>query len=83
VSQLDQDILRLENTLHELRHKRDEMHSFAMAHKGLISPIRLVPPEIITEVFLHSAGEDFGSPLLFASICSRWRAIALASSQLW
>ncbi|KZP22093.1 hypothetical protein FIBSPDRAFT_687916, partial [Athelia psychrophila] len=83
VSQLDQDILRLENTLHELRRKRDEMKSFTLAHKTLVSPIRRVPPEIITEVFLHSADGNLGSPLLLASICSRWRSIALSSPQLW
>ncbi|KZP02992.1 hypothetical protein FIBSPDRAFT_685651, partial [Athelia psychrophila] len=83
VLQLDQDILRLENTLHELCRKRDEMHSFVMAHKALVSPIRRVPPEIITEVFLYSAEGNLESPIFLASICSRWRSIALSSPQFW
>lgn len=83
VSQLDQDISRLEDAIAELRRKRDERHSFLMAHKALVSPIRRVPPEIITEVFLHSAEGNFKSPVVLASICSRWRSIALFSPRLW
>ncbi|KZP22080.1 hypothetical protein FIBSPDRAFT_716205, partial [Athelia psychrophila] len=83
VSQLDQDTSRLKSTIVELCRKCDERQSFAMAHKALVSPIRQVPPEIITEVFLHSAEGNFESPIFLASICSRWRTIALSSPQLW
>ncbi|KZP22084.1 hypothetical protein FIBSPDRAFT_825072, partial [Athelia psychrophila] len=83
VLQLDQDILRLENTIGELCRKRDEIQSFAIAHKALVSPIRQVPPEVITEVFLHSVEGNHESPLLLASICRRWRLIALSSPQIW
>ncbi|KZP14031.1 hypothetical protein FIBSPDRAFT_935949 [Athelia psychrophila] len=82
VSQLDQEMLRLETSLAELRRKHDEKQQYIMAHKALISTIRQVPPEIITDIFrLCLRGCPRITPRL-ASICRRWRTIIFSSPQL-
>ncbi|KZP14291.1 hypothetical protein FIBSPDRAFT_935818 [Athelia psychrophila] len=85
VSQLNQDICACkEPSLScELRRKRSEAQSFARAQQTLVAPIRQMPAEIITDIFLHCIEDSLAHPILLASICSRWRAIALASTRLW
>jgi hypothetical protein len=51
-----------------------------------ISPIQCLPTEILSDIFMHSRSSDYpdqGAALLFAQICSRWRAIALSMPWLW
>ncbi|KZP06125.1 hypothetical protein FIBSPDRAFT_705957, partial [Athelia psychrophila] len=63
--------------------KRSEAQSFARAQQTLVAPIRQMPAEIITDIFLHCIEDSLAHPILLASICSRWRAIVLASPRLW
>ncbi|KZP22107.1 hypothetical protein FIBSPDRAFT_953196 [Athelia psychrophila] len=85
IAQLEQGIFYLENRISELRLEREERLAFATAHKALVSPLRRTPPEIFTEIFLHCVGGslEHPNPTLLASICSRWRSIALSSPELW
>ncbi|KAJ7037936.1 hypothetical protein C8F04DRAFT_1090692 [Mycena alexandri] len=55
------------------------------------SPIRMLPTELVSEIFLHfipiypNAPPVFGteSPTLLTQICHKWREIALATPALW
>ncbi|KZP02648.1 hypothetical protein FIBSPDRAFT_711784, partial [Athelia psychrophila] len=85
-SQLELGILHLESKISELRKEREARLAFAIAHKALVSPLRRTPPEIFTQIFLHCVEENLEHPMTpihLASICSRWRSIALSSPQLW
>ncbi|KAJ7639467.1 hypothetical protein FB45DRAFT_427295 [Roridomyces roridus] len=53
-------------------------------------PFTTVPPEIITEIFVHclSSNPDgrprlYCAPLLLLRVCRSWREIALAAPRLW
>ncbi|KAF7364124.1 F-box domain-containing protein [Mycena sanguinolenta] len=54
-------------------------------------PISQLPPEIISEIFLHflpayperPEHPGLSSPLLLCAICREWRAIAIGTPQLW
>lgn len=82
VSQLDHEILRLEANLVEIHRKRDEKNKYIFAHKALVAPIRQLPPEIITGIFLLCLpGCPTISPRL-AAVCRRWRTIILSCPQV-
>jgi hypothetical protein len=70
--------------------------SLIMRCKAVLSPIRRVPTEIWSMIFLMSlnADEDYNedyfvearedeAPLNIAGVCQRWRAIALSTPSLW
>ncbi|KAJ7616130.1 hypothetical protein FB45DRAFT_935332 [Roridomyces roridus] len=82
--------LRLEATNMESSRVQQEQ----AALRGAISPIRRFPPEILAAVFLSSLAEARSAslyrsddsrqpPNIFGQVCSRWRAVALATPQLW
>ncbi|KAL0947468.1 hypothetical protein HGRIS_014978 [Hohenbuehelia grisea] len=57
---------------------------------GAKSSILLFPPEVLSEIFLHCLPKGrppvvhaSEAPLLLGSICSLWRAVALATPGLW
>ncbi|KAJ6561932.1 hypothetical protein B0H19DRAFT_1375213 [Mycena capillaripes] len=48
------------------------------------SEIHRLPTEIISEIFVHcSTKHDGCKPRLVATVCTRWREVALATSKLW
>ncbi|KAG5640432.1 hypothetical protein DXG03_008674 [Asterophora parasitica] len=61
--------------------------TMANFYKSLLSPIRLLPPEILGQIFLYAVESHApvrrGSPLSFTLVCSAWRQAALGCSNLW
>ncbi|KAJ7897738.1 hypothetical protein B0H13DRAFT_2337798 [Mycena leptocephala] len=49
-----------------------------------VHPVLGIPPEILSEIFLHCVELTYRrSPLRLASICNAWRAVALSTPALW
>lgn len=89
VRRLDQKVARLLAAADDARAERDTLQTFIDCHKVILSPVRRIPPEIISEIFLHTCGyryDVFNSregPWVLGQICSRWRAVALNCSTIW
>ncbi|KAJ7644636.1 hypothetical protein FB45DRAFT_1053343 [Roridomyces roridus] len=65
---------------------RDQERDLLAALRPLIAPIRKLPVELLTEVFLllvDSTGDWLLSALLVSQICAHWRRVACATPQLW
>ncbi|KZV85363.1 hypothetical protein EXIGLDRAFT_775651 [Exidia glandulosa HHB12029] len=57
-----------------------------LARSASISPIHRLSPELLLQIFYHLLnGRDWGSQpsFLAASVCTRWRKLALGSPRLW
>ncbi|KDR67477.1 hypothetical protein GALMADRAFT_258052 [Galerina marginata CBS 339.88] len=75
------------------RHKIGQANRFVRQHKGLVSPMRRLPPEIIQEVFLWIVPGvqqtpsrwrwNVDLPWRIGQVCRSWRVNALAVSSLW
>ncbi|KAJ7587983.1 hypothetical protein C8J56DRAFT_755784, partial [Mycena floridula] len=54
-----------------------------------ISPVRSIPPEILTEIFSRCITERYNPssrsaiPRILSQVCSSWRALAISSPALW
>lgn len=96
VSQLDDEILRLQAALKELKHKRQGLQSYVNDHKVLVAPMLRFPSEVLSEIFRQCIVVDWldgipeyastsfdKTPLICASICSQWRNVALITPRLW
>jgi hypothetical protein len=91
ISRLDGEITRLQVVLDGLTNKRDALQTYTHSHTALVAPIRRLPPEVLSEIFLRYNDKNSLSylqrlntaPLLLGSVCSRWRAIALSTPRLW
>ncbi|KAF5391597.1 hypothetical protein D9757_002548 [Collybiopsis confluens] len=70
--------------------QRDQVQTDIEALQAVISPIRRLPLEILSEIFVEcfpkikftrpSAHEP---PLLLAQICRRWRHVAISTPKIW
>ena len=90
ISRLDGEITRLNAVLDGLTRKRDALQTYTHLHTALVAPIRRLPPEVLSEIFLHYNDENNISnfrlntaPLQLGGVCSRWRTIALSTPRLW
>jgi hypothetical protein len=78
----DRDIDQLKAVLEQRRQGRRALHKLRNVHANLLSPINRLPPELLTEIFLLWTKEASDVSVI-AAVCSRWRELALSTSQLW
>ncbi|KAK0207176.1 hypothetical protein IW262DRAFT_1536787 [Armillaria fumosa] len=73
---------------------RAALCNFIRRHQSVISAVRRLPPEIISEIFLHTLSwDDWNSypeihntrlgPWSYSCVSRLWRAVALSLPQLW
>ncbi|KAF7967415.1 hypothetical protein HWV62_34389 [Athelia sp. TMB] len=69
--------------------KRTDLCNYAAASKGLISPLRHLPAEILSEIFIHTLPPfpfellPSETPLVLELVCRRWRDVIRATPALW
>ncbi|KAJ6508395.1 hypothetical protein C8R45DRAFT_441657 [Mycena sanguinolenta] len=90
IARMDAQIAEMELSLVQLKEKRALLQEPVDAHRALISPMRLVPQDILLEIFFsclpsqHNALIDHNeAPLLLGRICRYWRSVAYSSPILW
>ncbi|KAF7300347.1 hypothetical protein HMN09_00918000 [Mycena chlorophos] len=90
LAHLNDQVARLQVILDDAVRARDELQAAIKAHEALISPMRRVPDDILSVIFLHTLpttretalSRDEG-PLLLMQVCQYWRALTLAVPRLW
>ncbi|THU92104.1 hypothetical protein K435DRAFT_967817 [Dendrothele bispora CBS 962.96] len=90
----DTEIVRLETTISALKHKRTHLERYLANCRSLLSPIRRLPLEILTLVFLYLCREpikefgisdfDIALPAFdLSQVCAIWREVALNTPAIW
>ncbi|KAF9266435.1 hypothetical protein L218DRAFT_985579 [Marasmius fiardii PR-910] len=81
---------KLRSILEKLEVEKAYLQRYIDEYRTLLSPIRKLPPEILTEIFLLccQAPSTFQRPLrappmVIAQTCSFWRRLALDTPLLW
>ncbi|KAG2133639.1 uncharacterized protein EDB93DRAFT_1331395 [Suillus bovinus] len=74
----------------KLVEKKDRITQSISLHKGLVSGLRRLPTEILSEIFHHCLPEScdqlpsgLQAPLLLTEVCRRWREVAIGTRSLW
>ncbi|KAF7965172.1 hypothetical protein HWV62_45268 [Athelia sp. TMB] len=88
---LDDALAHITSIRKRLSQKRSAFQVFSNKLKALVSPIRIVPPEIFAEIFSYLKGDYRDKApaqartetLLPTHVCQRWREIALSTPTLW
>jgi len=89
-----EDLSEHQQEMKKLIAQRDEAQSLLEAQRAILSPIRRVPIEILSEIFLHTLHNRCSneispypspnnSPMLLSNICLSWRKLALDLPLLW
>ncbi|KAJ7857777.1 hypothetical protein B0H13DRAFT_1156463 [Mycena leptocephala] len=91
---LNAQILELRARYRELIMQRNRRKKRVRTLRAITSPLRVLPPEILSLIFMNCPRADAGTrairnpspllaPLLLVQICSRWRRVALDTPMLW
>jgi hypothetical protein len=90
LSTVDTMTAQLETQMEALKTKHAAVTSFAAAHRALLSPIRRVPADILTTIFLLCFESEIEPkmvacqpPLLFTCVCRRWRELVISTPSFW
>lgn len=92
ISLIDAEIVSLQSQIHNLNaalaqslQKRNDAKLHALQHRCILSPIRRVPPELISEIFDLVCGGEAGKrlPWYLGHISRSWRHTALSLGHLW
>ncbi|KAL1682374.1 hypothetical protein EV122DRAFT_274484 [Schizophyllum commune] len=69
--------------------RRSDVERQQAASRAMLSPVRQIPPEVMSKIFEFATPEDWTQALVgtrmlnFAAVCKVWRTIALETPQLW
>ncbi|KAK6996924.1 hypothetical protein R3P38DRAFT_2447328, partial [Favolaschia claudopus] len=84
IDSLNEAIAHLQKALEKLEQNRTDLETYVEKHKALISPIRRIPLEILSEIFIlvccplgHRSTSESDPSLLLGSVCSSWRSLSL------
>jgi len=95
---IEGQLRRLTTTLQLLAAEHTRVSDVVSNYKGILSPFRRLPGEILSEIFLASVGptkEKLALPKptnsidssqgawVLSQVSSKWRAVALSDSRLW
>ncbi|KAK6977581.1 hypothetical protein R3P38DRAFT_2810119 [Favolaschia claudopus] len=87
---IEAEIADLQKAIDKLEEKRRDLNVYVDGHKALISPVRRMPPDVLSEIFIaclpthrNCAMSASEAPVLLGRICSSWRALSLATPRLW
>ncbi|CAA7263137.1 unnamed protein product [Cyclocybe aegerita] len=90
LTEVDAERTHLLTVLRTLSKEKTALERYILPHAVLISPIRLVPDDVLREIFLHCLAHPYAStmdahrpPLLLGRVCSRWRTLLYATSAMW
>ncbi|KDQ65153.1 hypothetical protein JAAARDRAFT_168081, partial [Jaapia argillacea MUCL 33604] len=89
LSQAQAHVSALDDQIADLKRKREGAFLHVQDIQSLSSPIRHLPPEILSEVFMDCLDQDHKGPLLhtqpllLSAVCCHWRVVALATPALW
>src|SRR5882762_1469322 len=89
---LDEEIDQLQAVLVELQRKHDALAMHLQAHRNLLAPVRKLPMEVMSEIFIlclpdkqhDSNGYALSHAVLLpGQICRLWREAALSTPSMW
>ncbi|KAJ7231042.1 hypothetical protein B0H12DRAFT_1029654, partial [Mycena haematopus] len=95
LASLKDEIYKVKEKLKHLEAERASLFSHHAQHKGILSPLRRMPPELLTEIFsstLPSSKEAWSgrrkhymdhSSWVLSHVSSRWRTISLSTPSMW
>ncbi|KAJ8073848.1 hypothetical protein AAF712_003297 [Marasmius tenuissimus] len=85
----EDEIRRLRSTIMALETKRNWLKSSVTRYHSLLSPIRSLPPEILSMIFAFSCEANpldvchVPPAVTLSFVCAQWRTIVLSSPSLW
>ncbi|KAJ6585369.1 hypothetical protein B0H19DRAFT_1109349 [Mycena capillaripes] len=90
LARVDAQIEEMEIMLSQLKEKRAMLKTPIDAHRALMSPIRRIPRDVLSEIFfsclpsVHNALIDPAeAPLLLGRICRHWRSVSYSTPSIW
>lgn len=90
LAQLESEVARIQSLLNALLLRRDHAKTFVEAHRALMSPIRRLPQETLSEIFIrclpegrHAIRSVAEAPLLLTAVSREWRRAAINTPALW
>ncbi|KAF7349125.1 F-box domain-containing protein [Mycena venus] len=86
IADAEAKVVHFDAQIKNFTHLREQELSRISSLKAAIAPIRKVPPELVTEIFLDvacSSTSQFQSALQLSQVSVRWRELALRIPRLW
>jgi hypothetical protein len=90
LTEYDKEISRLHSAIFVLEERKKNLGSQMQRLQKLLSPVRKLPREVLSEIFLYCdptfrIGPDgiHAPSRSIAAVCTYWRSIALSDRQLW
>ncbi|KAJ7057545.1 hypothetical protein C8F01DRAFT_319351 [Mycena amicta] len=80
-------LAEIESQIQTLLYARDRQRARVAALKSAVAPVRMLPADVLTEIFLsvvkRSTSKRVKRALRVSAVCADWRQLALSTPRLW
>ncbi|KAJ7702045.1 hypothetical protein B0H16DRAFT_1347741, partial [Mycena metata] len=91
ILQIEEQINLLQQVLNGLASRKQELQGFIIDHRRMLSPLRRLPTELLSAIFLEcsqtgSGAFSFCNPAVeppVTRVCRSWRAVILSTPRVW
>ncbi|KAJ7306163.1 hypothetical protein DFH08DRAFT_517625 [Mycena albidolilacea] len=84
-TRLEARIAAVQSLLEKLRVDCDNLDDDIQAHEGTLSPLRRIPIELLSLIFVFASRFKYlePTPWTASQVCHLWRTVALSQSSFW
>ncbi|KAJ7700843.1 hypothetical protein B0H17DRAFT_905222, partial [Mycena rosella] len=79
----DPEIARIQAILASLQTRRRNLKWYQDCCRGVLSPMRKLPPEVLQTIFVCARGSEPDVIPAVGQVCRHWRNVAVGTPKLW
>jgi hypothetical protein len=91
LAEIDYELASMQTATAEIQRKRQSLLSFCEGHKHLLSPVRRIAPETLSDIFMWCLMEFWvdafqscnHTRICLSHVCRFWRDVALSTPKMW
>jgi hypothetical protein len=91
LAEIDYELASMQTATAEIQRKRQSLLSFCEGHKHLLSPVRRIAPETLSDIFMWCLMEFWVDAfqscnytrICLSRVCRFWRDVALSTPKMW
>src|SRR5450432_4128335 len=83
IQQIKKEILSMELQIVDASLKIEALRKSVTERKAWIAPIRKLPHEVLSHIFVEVSMVNWKAPLILQSVSRRWRDVVVGSPRAW
>jgi len=83
IRKIKEEILSMERQIADAQLKIDALRKSVAEREAWIAPIRKIPHDVLSQIFVEASMDDWKAPLILQSVSRWWHEVTVGSPRVW